>query len=77
MKCVRCLQDRAAKVAVAPDGSGAWEVYYCDRCNFSWRSTEEPEVIDPDKRDPWFQMDTVDIENLTALVPIPPLEIKK
>ncbi|MGI6451039.1 MAG: non-oxidative hydroxyarylic acid decarboxylases subunit D [Desulfitobacteriia bacterium] len=74
MKCVRCLQDTAQKVAVAPDGSGAWEVYYCQRCNFSWRSSEEPEVIDPAKRDPWFQLDTVDIENLAALVPIPPLQ---
>ena len=52
MKCVRCLTDNASKVAEAPDGSKAWEVYVCSRCNFVWRSTEEPEVIDPEKRDP-------------------------
>ena len=52
MKCVRCLTDNAAKVAEAPDGSKAWEVYTCNRCNFVWRSTEEPEVIDPERGTP-------------------------
>ena len=74
MKCVRCLKDTASKVAEAPDGSKAWEVYYCERCNFSWRSTEEPEVIDPEKRDPWFQFDDVDVDNLPAFSPVPPLK---
>ncbi|MFX4263428.1 non-oxidative hydroxyarylic acid decarboxylases subunit D [Pelotomaculum propionicicum] len=73
MKCVRCLKDNAAKVAEAPDGSKAWEVYVCGGCNFVWRSTEEPEVIDPEKRDPWFQMAGVDVENIPVFSPVPPL----
>ena len=76
MKCVRCLEDTALKVAVAPDGSMAWEIYYCSYCNFSWRSTEEPEVIDPEKRDPWFKLDKKAIENMEEFNPIPPLRIK-
>jgi late competence protein required for DNA uptake (superfamily II DNA/RNA helicase) len=72
MKCVRCAGDTTAKVATAPDGSGAWEVYYCDRCNFSWRSSEEAEVINPEKRDKWFQLD--DVDSLITPVPIPPLK---
>jgi vanillate/4-hydroxybenzoate decarboxylase subunit D len=57
MKCVRCLADTATQVAKAPDGSNAWVVFYCERCNFSWRNTEEPEVIDPAKREAFFQLD--------------------
>jgi late competence protein required for DNA uptake (superfamily II DNA/RNA helicase) len=76
MKCVRCLQESASKVASAPDGSGAWDIYYCEKCNFSWRTSEESEIIDPKKRDPWFQLDNVDLDNLPVLVPVPPL-IKK
>ena len=34
MKCVRCLNDTAAKFAEAPDKSGAWEMYICSKCNF-------------------------------------------
>ena len=25
----------------ASDGSGAWSIYKCERCCFSWRSTED------------------------------------
>jgi len=74
MKCVRCLQDTATKIADAPDGSGAWEMYGCSRCSFTWRSTEEEHVINPEKRDPYFQLDGVDIDNLLVLVPVPPLK---
>lgn len=73
MMCVRCYHDTAGQVAKAPDGSNAWVVYYCERCNFSWRSTEEPEVIDPEKREAYFQLKDVDIDALMVPVPIPPL----
>lgn len=74
MICVRCLKDTARKVADAPDGSGAWEVYYCERCNYSWRSSEEEEITVIEKRDPEFQLDKTDIDNLLNPVPIPPLD---
>ena len=74
MMCVRCYEDTADQVAKAPDGSDAWVVYYCRRCNFSWRNTEEPEVIDPDKRDRYFQLKGVDLTSLMHPCPIPPLK---
>jgi len=74
MKCVRCLNETAAKVADAPDGSGAWEMYGCTHCSFTWRSTEEEDVINPDKRDPYFQLAGVNIDDLLVLVPVPPLK---
>lgn len=75
MKCVRCLEETASRVAAAPDGSGAWEVYYCQRCNFCWRSSEEPEVIDPLRRNPLFQLDKVNIEEIEPILAIPPLKM--
>jgi hypothetical protein len=73
MKCVRCLHDTAAKFTEAPDKSGAWEVYGCSRCNFTWRNTEEDEVINPELRDKNFQF-TGEPEDLQILVPVPPLK---
>jgi vanillate/4-hydroxybenzoate decarboxylase subunit D len=74
MICVRCLTDTAGKIAEAPDQSGAWEMYYCERCNYSWRSSEEPEIAVPEKRDPEFQLDRLDLDALQTLNPIPPLK---
>ena len=74
MICLRCLSDSGEKIAEAPDRSGAWEVYYCERCNYSWRSSEEEEVTTPEKRDPEFQLDSVDLDALQILNPIPPLK---
>lgn len=74
MMCVRCYHDTVSKVASAPDGSNAWEIYYCERCNFSWRSTEEPEVIESEKRPAYFQLKDVDLDELMHPVPIPPLK---
>jgi hypothetical protein len=64
MQCVRCLADTAGKIADAPDGSKAWEVYFCERCDYVWRSTEEPEIVDISLRDPFFQLDKRDLSKI-------------
>ncbi|PID81555.1 vanillic acid non-oxidative decarboxylation protein [bacterium DOLZORAL124_64_63] len=74
MQCVRCLKEGVSVVAKAPDGSGAWEIYKCDHCNYGWRSTEPETITVIEKRDPRFQMDGVDVETLLNPCPIPPLE---
>jgi hypothetical protein len=70
MKCVRCLNDSAKVVAKAPDGSGAWEVFCCSKCNYSWRSTEEEDLIDPEKLDPYFKLDKIDLDKVPCGIPI-------
>jgi hypothetical protein len=72
MICVRCLADTASKIADAPDGSRAWEMYYCKRCNYSWRSTEGEQILNIEKRNPVWQLDK-DFEKLDPSNPIPPL----
>jgi len=71
MKCVRCLTDEVQVVARAPDGSEAWEIYRCLRCNYGWRSSEPVEIIDPERRDPAFQLDQVDLSELPSPLPAP------
>jgi len=56
MQCVRCLNDTAEKAAVAPDGSGAWELYVCYTCHYSWRNSEPDYITVIEKRDPWGQL---------------------
>lgn len=68
MICPRCLSDRAVQVASAPDGSGAWEFFHCEACHFGWRSTEPPQVIDAQKRDPWFQLDASTLDQLPVVI---------
>lgn len=71
MKCVRCIQGEVEVVARAPDGSGAWEIYRCIRCNYAWRSSEPENITDPAKRDPFFQLDTTDLSTLVSPLPLP------
>lgn len=74
MKCVRCLENAARVVAKAPDGSGAWEIYKCDHCNYGWRSTEQENITVVEKRDPRFQMDGEDLTLLINPCAIPKLK---
>jgi len=53
---------------------GSWEVNYCEHCNFSWRTTEETDVIIPEKRPAFFQLKGVDLGKLMHPCPIPPLK---
>lgn len=71
MKCLRCTEGDVSVVAHAPDGSGAWEIYRCERCNYAWRSTEPASITDPQQREPFFQLSTGDLENLSSPLPIP------
>ncbi len=72
MQCPRCDSTTAALMATAPVDH-AWEVYFCETCHFSWRSTEPPEITDPARYDPRFKVDPATIPGLAEMPPIPPL----
>ncbi|ADK68568.1 conserved hypothetical protein [Olsenella uli DSM 7084] len=67
MKCPRCECDHISTIAKSPI-PGAWEVYECDRCYYSWRSTETPHVDDV------FKLTPEQIKNLQVIPAVPPLE---
>ena len=71
---MRCLAESAGKIAEAPDGSRAWEVYCCERCNYSWRSSEDSDVAVLEKRDSEFQLGYVHLDSLGMFNLIPPLK---
>ena len=71
MRCVRCIEGEVDVVAVAPDGSGAWEIYHCRLCNYGWRSTEPASVTDVTQRDPFFQLNADQLTGLMSPLPIP------
>lgn len=67
MNCKRCDSDKVRKMVDSPVGN-VWEVYICEKCNFSWRSTETIEVL------PKFKLNDEKIANMQMIPPIPPLK---
>jgi vanillate/4-hydroxybenzoate decarboxylase subunit D len=67
MICKRCDSDKVRKMVDAPVGK-AWEVYVCEKCFFSWRSTETIEVL------PKFKLNDEKIATMQMIPPIPPLK---
>jgi protein-arginine kinase activator protein McsA len=67
MLCPRCDKDEARVMVKSPVGD-VWEVYVCDNCKFSWRSTETIKIL------PQFKLDDHKIATMMAIPPIPPLK---
>lgn len=66
MKCPRCNSDTARKMVDSPVGK-VWEVYVCDKCFYSWRSTEKIEILRK------FMLDDEKIATMQTIPPVPPL----
>jgi len=69
MICPRCDDQRAAAIFASPE-SGAWEIYRCPRCFFTWRSTEEDRVTRAELYDVDFKLSEAKIREM---VPKPPI----
>lgn len=69
MKCPRCKSETVELLTKAPKDN-AWEVYVCKTCCYSFRSTEDASVTDPEKYDPRFYIDPKDIPNLLQIPPV-------
>jgi len=66
MECPRC--GSPTRVMVKSPVGDVWEVYVCETCWYSWRSTETPNVIEK------FKLTPESIAELGVIPPIPPLE---
>jgi len=73
MICPRCDSENVNILTKAPVDD-AWEVYICETCCFSWRSTESSEIRDPEKYDKRFKIDPDKISKLDQIPPIPELK---
>jgi hypothetical protein len=72
LTCPRCRFENTNLMASSPI-QGAWEVYICNTCFYSWRSTEPEENTNPDKYPPSFRLTKEEIETLPVLPVVPPL----
>lgn len=67
MNCPRCEHDEIKTIATSPVGK-VWEVYCCQKCFYSWRSTENITILNK------FKLDDEKIANMGVIPPIPPLK---
>ncbi|HBC95382.1 MAG TPA: vanillic acid non-oxidative decarboxylation protein [Clostridium sp.] len=70
MICPRCESENVEVMAKSPNGD-AWEVYICNDCCFSWRSTEDSYIRDPKKYNKKFKINREEIKNLPKMPPVP------
>lgn len=73
--CPRCDSTKAEAVAESPV-KGAWTVYTCPVCFYTWRSTEPESFTHPEKYNKSFKVNQEDIPNAIQ-VPAVPERIQK
>lgn len=66
MICPRCNHDEIKTIAKSPIGD-VWEMYCCQKCWYSWRSTETVQILDK------FLLDDGKIAAMQSIPPVPPL----
>jgi vanillate/4-hydroxybenzoate decarboxylase subunit D len=69
--CPRCRSSTIALHSTSPV-AGAWVVFGCAICLYTWRSTESEENTNPDKYPAVFRLRADDIPNLAVSPVIPP-----
>lgn len=69
--CPRCRSETVASLAASPV-TGAWTVFQCTTCLYTWRSTEPAENTDPDKYPAAFRLDPKSLTNLVTIPVVTP-----
>lgn len=72
MICPRCEDDHIEVLATSPV-AGVWEVFQCQHCLYTWRSTEPLRRTHPDHYPKQFKMTQADIDNAPVVPTVPPL----
>jgi rubredoxin len=70
MICPRCNSPKTTQMVSSPEGD-EWELYQCEACHYSWRSTEPSEQTDPARYHPWFKLTKERIDQMTIYPPLP------
>ncbi|MGA9173589.1 MAG: non-oxidative hydroxyarylic acid decarboxylases subunit D [Thermoactinomyces sp.] len=68
--CPRCETKKAEVVTKSPV-KGAWEVYQCPVCLFTWRSSEPETITNPEKYNKAFKVDPADVPLATQVPAVP------
>ncbi|MBQ9980378.1 MAG: vanillic acid non-oxidative decarboxylation protein [Oscillospiraceae bacterium] len=67
MTCPRCDSENVRIMVTAPVDN-AWEVYLCEKCHYSWRSTEDIHISEK------FKLTDEKIDAMGVIPPVPPLD---
>lgn len=67
MICPRCDSNKVRKMVDSSVGK-VWEVYLCEECFYSWRSTETINIHEK------FKLDKEKIPTMQVIPPVPPLD---
>lgn len=70
--CPRCRSTTIETVTTSPV-PGAWTVFTCSTCLYTWRSSEPAENTDPDKYPAAFRLDPAQLPKLAVAPAVPPL----
>jgi hypothetical protein len=73
MICPRCDTDKVNLMVKSPVGN-AWEIFICETCTYSWRSTESADKTDPACYAKKFKINPNEIPNMLVIPTIPPLK---
>lgn len=69
--CPRCRSSTIAVQSASPV-AGAWTVFGCATCFYTWRSTEPEGNTNPEKYPAVFRLKAEDVPNLGVSPSIPP-----
>jgi late competence protein required for DNA uptake (superfamily II DNA/RNA helicase) len=72
LNCSRCEYETIEKLYSSPV-SGVWDVLQCQRCLYTWRTSEPARRTQRDSYPDSFKMTAADIEHAPEMPPIPPL----
>ncbi|SJN55353.1 non-oxidative hydroxyarylic acid decarboxylases subunit D [Vibrio ruber] len=72
MICPRCAHEEIALLAQSPVAD-VWTVHQCQRCLYTWRSTEPLRRTSREHFPDAFKMTPEEIDNAMQLPEIPPL----
>lgn len=70
--CPRCVYESVEKLFTSPV-PGVWDVLQCQRCLYTWRTSEPARRTRHDHYPEEFRMSPEDIENAVEVPAVPPL----
>ena len=70
--CPRCTHEHLA-IQTPSAVAGAWDVYQCGRCLYTWRTTEPARRTQPAAYPAAFKLTAEDIDNAIEVPSVPPL----
>ncbi|MFJ8822571.1 non-oxidative hydroxyarylic acid decarboxylases subunit D [Streptomyces sp. NPDC102467] len=72
VECPRCAFEAISPLATSPV-RGVWDVLQCDRCLYTWRTTEPARRTRRDAYPDIFKLTQADIDRAIEVPAIPPL----